>query len=313
VLPLVATEAGVRLQARTGIEAHRRRAGDWDGGFWLPECAYAPWLDTLLADEGVHAVCVDLTGVVEDPLRPLRTEAGLTLAPLDREVIELVWSDGGYPAGAAYRDSHALTSHWHHPWANDGAVYDPERALAQARDDAADFVARVVERLAGGGLCVCALDTELLGHWWYEGPRWLRFVVEEAARRGLALAPLDDALAEADPAPAGELAEQVTTWGTPRDLSTWSGPRVAELAWAARSAELDVLAAAAGERAVRELLALQSSDWAFLVTRDSAGAYPRERFDSHLAQFRTALADPGAEPALRNLAPHLASGALLEP
>jgi len=89
---------------------------------------------------------------------------------------------------------------------------------------------------------------------------------------------------------------------------------VAELAWAARSAELDVLAAApAGERAVRELLALQSSDWAFLVTRDTAGAYPRERFDGHLVQLRAALADPGAEPALRNLAPHLAAGTLLEP
>ena len=89
---------------------------------------------------------------------------------------------------------------------------------------------------------------------------------------------------------------------------------MAGLAWSARAAELEVLAAApAGERAVRELLALQSSDWAFLVTRDTAGAYPRERFDAHLAQLRAALGDPGAEPALRNLAPHLASGALLEP
>jgi 1,4-alpha-glucan branching enzyme len=67
------------------------------------------------------------------------------------------------------------------------------------------------------------------------------------------------------------------------------------------------------ERAVRELLALQSSDWAFLVTRDTAGRYPRERFEGHLAQLRAALADPDAEPALRNLAPHLAAGALLEP
>ena len=62
----------------------------------------------------------------------------------------------------------------------------------------------------------------------------------------------------------------VTTWGTPRDLSTWSGPQVADLALAPRAAELRVLAAGArraGTRALRELLALQSSDWAFLISR----------------------------------------------
>src|SRR5206468_1970097 len=61
VLPLLATDAGIRLQVRTGIDAHRRRAGGWEGGFWLPECGYAPWLDPLLGQEGVRAVCVDLT------------------------------------------------------------------------------------------------------------------------------------------------------------------------------------------------------------------------------------------------------------
>jgi 1,4-alpha-glucan branching enzyme len=319
ILPLLATDAGVRLQARTGVEAHRQRFGDgWRGGFWLPECATAPWLHALLEEAGVHATCVDLTDVLgwgdERHLRPLQTDAGPLLVPIDRVAVDLVWAQDGYPAHAAYRDSHRRTARDHRPWANDGAVYDPERAAQQARADAADFVARVAERVRGGGLSVCALDTELLGHWWHEGPRWLRFVVEEAGGRGLEIVHLDDALAEIEPGPAGELAERVTTWGTPRDLSTWSGPRVAELAWAARAAELDVLAAApAGERAVRELLALQSSDWAYLVTRDTAGAYPRERFDGHLAQLRAALGDHGAEPALRNLAPHLASGALLEP
>ena len=36
VLPLLATEAGVRLQVVTGIAAHRGRFGAWAGGFWLP-------------------------------------------------------------------------------------------------------------------------------------------------------------------------------------------------------------------------------------------------------------------------------------
>ena len=320
ILPLLATDAGVRLQVRTGIDSHRMRFGDnWRGGFWLPECAHAPWLDALLEEAGVHATCVDLTDVLGpgDPrhLRPLVTAAGPLLVPIDRVAVDLVWSAEGYPSQAAYRDSYRRTPRDHQPWANDGAVYDPARAAGQAAADAADFVTRVAERVRHGGLCVCALDTELLGHWWYEGPLWLRLVVEETRRRGLELVHLDDALAHCDPAPAGPLAERVTSWGTPRDLSTWSGPQVAELAWAARAAELDVLAAgpAVGERAVRELLALQSSDWAFLVSRDTAGPYPRERFDGHAAALRGALAQDASEPALRNLAPHVSRAALLEP
>ncbi|HEV7884986.1 MAG TPA: hypothetical protein VGO81_15545, partial [Solirubrobacteraceae bacterium] len=59
VLPLLATAAGVRLQLRAGIDAHRRRFGEvWRGGLWLPECAHAPWLDALLEEAGVRAACV---------------------------------------------------------------------------------------------------------------------------------------------------------------------------------------------------------------------------------------------------------------
>jgi 1,4-alpha-glucan branching enzyme len=288
------------------VEAHRRRFGDgWRGGFWLPECAHATWLEPLLEEAGVHATCVDLTDVLarDAHLRPLRSAAGPLLVPIDRATIELVWSDGAYPAAAAYRDSHHLTRYHHKPWANDGAVYDPARAAEQVRADAADFVARVRERTRDGGLCVCALDTELLGHWWPEGVQWLDAVLEEARRTGLELAPLDDALAQVEPVDApADL--PVTSWGTPRDLWTWSGPQVADLAFAARRAELDVIGAGrrAGTRALRELLALQSSDWAFQISRRQAGPYPRERFDGHLAALGAALAR-GDDGPVRALAP----------
>ena len=319
VLPLVATDAGIRLQVRTGVEAHRARFGrEWRGGFWLPECAHAPWLDPLLEEAGVHAACVDLTDVFgggdERHLRPLATAAGPLLVPIDREVIELVWSDAGYPSHGAYRDYHHRTTHDHHPWANDGSVYDPARAAAQARKDAADFVTRATGRVAGGGLSVCALDTELLGHWWYEGITWLEAFVDEADRQGLELVGLDDALADVEPAPAPAGYDRVTSWGTSRDLSTWSGPRVAGLATAARDAELRVVAAGAGvsERAVRELLALQSSDWAFMVARDLAEPYGRERAAAHLAALDAALAGGGAGRRVRNLAPYATAAPLLD-
>jgi 1,4-alpha-glucan branching enzyme len=143
-------------------------------------------------------------------------------------------------------------------------------------------------------------------------------VLAAADRAGLRVAPLDALLDEAEPAPAPPL--PVTSWGTPRDLTTWSGPAAGGLAWRQRAAELRAVAAGdtgaggVSERALRELLAFQASDWAFLVTHGTAGEYPRERAAGHEAAFDAALAAPGAHaPALRNLAPHLAAAALAAP
>jgi 1,4-alpha-glucan branching enzyme len=323
ILPLLATGSGVRLQLRTGIAAHRARfgAGGWRGGLWAPECAYAPWLDGLLAQAGVRATCVDLTDVLgaDEHLRPLRTPCGPLLVPIDRATIELVWSRRGYPSDGRYRNYHRFTEYRHRAWSNDGEPYDPVRGAAAAREHAAHFVTRVRDRVAGGGLCVFAVDTELFGDWWHEGPLWLEAVIGEAAAQGLAIAHLDDALTRHPPAPAPAPRDMpVTSWGTPRDLTTWSAPPVTELAWSARDAELRTVAAAragaADERAVRELLALQSSDWAFLVSTDLAAAYGRERSAHHRAALDAALAHPGAhEPAVRNLAPWASAGPLREP
>jgi 1,4-alpha-glucan branching enzyme len=309
VLPLLATDSGIRLQVQTGIDAHRRRTEGWGGGFWLPECAYEPWLDQCLAEAGVRATCVDLTGLyglgAREHLRPVRSAGGPLLVPVDWSAIALVWGADGYPANGVYRDYHRHTTHHHRVWGNDGRLYDRAAALAMTRAHAADFVARVADRIAGGGLCVCALDTELLGHWWYEGVAWLEAVIDEAGRQGVALVALDEALGrhEAIDAPPGGLPG--STWGSPRDLSTWDGPRVAELAWRARRAELQVVAAGevAGTSAVRELLALQSSDWAFMVSRELAGPYPTERAAGHAAQLDAAL-NGGVAPGPRGLAPH---------
>jgi 1,4-alpha-glucan branching enzyme len=316
VLPLVATEAGVDLQVQTAVAAHRRRSGGWRGGFWLPECAHAPWLDPLLEQAGARATCVELTAMFglgdTRHLRPLVSEAGVRLWPIDRATIALVWGETGYPSRGVYRDYHHYTTHRHQAWRIDGRPYDHAAALAQVRVDAADFVARVRERVAEGGLCVCALDTELLGHWWYEGIAWLRAVLEESARQGLTLTGLDDALERHPPVAVPERGLPVTSWGEGGDLRTWSGPAVADLAWQARTAELTAAAQTGGgrapsPRALRELLALQSSDWAFQAHRQLTGDYPRQRAAGHAAALRAALNDPaGSEPALRGLAPELA-------
>ena len=305
VLPLLATDAGARLQVQTGVAAYRRRFGaDWSGGFWLPECAHQPWLERSLGDAGVRAVCVEWTDRLglgaSAHLGAFENGAGLVLVPLDRATIALVWSNRGYPAAGPYRDYHHHTVHHHNPWSNDGAAYDHVLALALAREHAVDFVARTIARLReggrglpGGGLVVCALDTELLGHWWYEGVAWLGAVVEECSRQGLELVRLDDALERCEPLaldPHGRC-RRASSWGEGGDLSTWSGPAAAEIAFAARAAELQVVSAGArvSTAAARELLALQASDWAFMTSRELAAPYARERFAAHRQALARAL------------------------
>jgi 1,4-alpha-glucan branching enzyme len=333
VLPLLATDAGVRLQVQSGIASQRARFGEsWRGGFWLPECAHERRLEPLLADAGVHATCVELTARygrgAREHLCPLVDDAGVVLVPIDRATMDLVWSEHGYPADAAYRDYHHHTIHHHTPWGNDGNPYDHARALVRANEHAVDFVARTIARLRdagaglpGGGLAVCALDTELLGHWWYEGIDWLSAVVRECSRQGLELVPLDDALERIEPVPASEWSaarsrvndfgteDRATSWGAHGDLSTWSGPAVAEVAFALRRGELQAMAVRprAGRTALRELLALQSSDWAFMLARELAAPYARERVAMHRAALQAALADPaGADArATRNIAAYM--------
>ena len=307
VLPMLATEQGVRLQVATGIDAHRSRFGAWSGGFWLPECGYRPDIEHQLTSAGVRVFCVDQTdhGDALDQLEPVAA-GGAVAMPIDWQTIALVWDEQGYPADPAYRDYHAQTVNGMRAWTNGGESYDHDAAVARVRKHAADFVDRVIARAdayqaarARPALIVCAFDTELLGHWWYEGPRWLEEVIVRADERGLPLTSLPAALERRDPV-ARDLVE--SSWGREKDLRTWDSPRVAEFAWVARQAELDLVAAldsverstladraAPARRAARELLALQASDWSFMTTRGLAGEYPAVRVRNHAARFGEAI------------------------
>ena len=102
------------------------------------------------------------------------------------------------PGAGAYRDYHRLTTITTTPGTTPARPTTTRPRWRSRARDAADFVGRVRARLReaarggsgglpGGGLVVCALDTELLGHWWYEGVAWLAAVVEECGRQGLEL------------------------------------------------------------------------------------------------------------------------------
>lgn len=309
ILPLLATDFGARLQLQTGLDSHAGRFGDADGGIWLPECAYAPGVGAMLAASGVSHFCLDQSAVHGedslDNLEPVTLPGGGPVAaPIDWQTVKHVWHEHGYPADGAYRSTFKRSIHSLMPWSNAGGAWNAEAARRTAERHAADFLTAVRDRLAEyaarrgrPGLCVFAVDTELFGHWWYEGPWWLQAVCDGAAAAGVELTTLRDALARRDP-PQREPA--TASWGDQKDLSTWDSPPVADFAWQTRAAELELfdllghdpaaLRAPAAPRAARELLAMQSSDWAFIAKRQTAGDYAHDRFAEHLAAYERAAA-----------------------
>jgi len=69
------------------------------------------------------------------------------------------------------------------------------------------------------------------------------------------------------------------------------------------------------QQAGRELLLAQASDWPFMISREIATPYARERFDGHRRALTMALA-AGAQAdvaGLRNLAMHAERACLLDP
>lgn len=119
VLPLCATPTGARLQVVAGIEAFRREVGADPTGFWLPECAYAPWLDGLLTEAGAGYTILDAHGVLQAApsppgatFAPIRTEAGLTVLARDLACGRQVWSAmDGYPGDPTYREFYRDLGH----------------------------------------------------------------------------------------------------------------------------------------------------------------------------------------------------------
>jgi 1,4-alpha-glucan branching enzyme len=326
VLPLLATRAGLRLQLESGIRSHRRRFG-WVGGFWLPECAYAPGIEWHLAEQGVRWFCVDQSAH-EEPLAaltPVATAAGPVALPIDWEAVSWLWSLDGYPSDPAHVQFDGKSLRGVRIWRVGGGAYDPAAALAAARRQAGEFVARIADRLrrhredsGRRGLIVFAIDTELLGHWWTEGPVWLEAVLEAAAAAGVRLVDVPTALAEHQPE---RRPLRASTWGEEKDFRTWDSPPVADLAWGVRRLELRLLRALGrglrgdrAARAARELLAAQASDWAFLDGRRQAGDYAFRRATDHAEAMLEAIdSEYDTDPRMRSLAPDLSIAPLLEP
>jgi 1,4-alpha-glucan branching enzyme len=239
----------------------------------------------------------------------------VAIARHDR-VSSQVWSAfTGYPGDAEYREFHRKDTtsglrYWRvtsvHKGLGEKGEYSPGRAAERARDHARHFVRVVRDELSGRSadghdpLLAVTFDSELFGHWWFEGVDWLGLVLRELTASGVRLATAAEYL-DREP-PRARIALSEGSWGKNNDHSTWLNEGTAwmwdELLSLAREMEGlrasaprgDPFRERAARQAVRELLLAQSSDWPFLVTTGQAADYAVERFRSHAYRFRRAVA-----------------------
>lgn len=295
---------------REGLADAGQRFAHQPAGIWAPECAYAPGMEGDYAAAGVGHFMVDGPSLHGDTAlgRPV-ADSPVVAFGRDLTVSYRVWSPrSGYPGHAAYRDFHtydhatglkpARVTGRNVP-SEEKAPYDPERAAAAIEVHVADFVATVRDRLLSESArigrpahVIAAFDTELFGHWWYEGPQWLEQVLRALPAAGIQVGTLADALA------AGYVGQPVelppSSWGSGKDWQVWSGEQVADLVRlntevvdTALSTVDKALANSQGSRMVvadqilRETLLTVSSDWPFMVSKDSAADYARYRAHLH--------------------------------
>ncbi|WP_433264355.1 1,4-alpha-glucan branching protein domain-containing protein [Actinosynnema sp. CS-041913] len=294
---------------RTGLADTRRRIGTAPEGIWAPECAYAPGLEEGYAAAGVRRFLVDGPSLHGDTAagRPVG-DSDVVCFGRDLEVSYRVWSPKvGYPGDPAYRDFHT----YDHPSGlkpsrvtgvhvapEDKKPYEPSAAAAAVERHATDFVDTVVRRLRAlreqhgkPSLVVAAYDTELYGHWWHEGPAWLEAVLRALPEAGVHVTTLRGAVE------AGHVGAPVeihpSSWGAGKDWHVWNGPQVSDIVDLNAGVQRELLGLEfsgvarnpVADQAVREALLALSSDWAFMVTKDSAADYARYRAKAHADRF----------------------------
>jgi 1,4-alpha-glucan branching enzyme len=250
----------------------------------------------------------------------------------DLQVSYRVWSPkSGYPGHAAYRDFHtydhdtglkpARVTGRNVP-SDEKAPYDPQRAERAVDSHVADFVDLVrrrliaeTERIGRPAHVIAAFDTELFGHWWYEGPMWLEGVLRALPAAGVQVGTLDDAVADGFVGSPVELPS--SSWGSGKDWKVWAGERVADLVQlnvevvdtalstvdkALEQTEAPHARDFVADQILRETLLTVSSDWPFMVSKDSAADYARYRAHLHAHATReiaTALASGRRDAAAR--------------
>ncbi|MEP6688581.1 MAG: 1,4-alpha-glucan branching protein domain-containing protein [Gemmatimonadales bacterium] len=235
-----------------------------------------------------------------------------------------VWSRfEGYPGDGVYLEFHKMRwpgglKLWRvsGPSVDLGAKepYDPAQALDRARGHADHFAGLLAgiataEASRRDGVIVAPFDTELFGHWWFEGPDFLGDVYRSLRSRPTVRPTTGTGHLLRHPSrtairmPSG-------SWGANGDFSMWLSDQTAwtwERLWPLEARFWDAAPAALTSedtrfilaQAARELLLAQSSDWQFIISTGAAADYGERRFREHCSETEElvdALVDgsPGA-------------------
>jgi 1,4-alpha-glucan branching enzyme len=221
LLPLLANHPpSLRAQILTARDHYRSCFDREPRGIWLPECAYADGLETVLREANLRWFITDTHGILRARPRPryavfapILTSNGIAAFGRDLHSARQVWSrQEGYPGDARYRDFYRdvgfdLDLDYVRPYLPTAdkrgftglkyfritgrteakEVYDRQAAVRAAEEHASHFLAarmaqirRVAEILDRPPLVVSPYDAELFGHWWFEGPEFLDFFVRKA-------------------------------------------------------------------------------------------------------------------------------------
>lgn len=226
-----------------------------------------------------------------------------------------VWAaDTGYPGDEWYLEFHKKNEpgrlrYWRvsYPKNDMGAkgLYEPDRAAERVEAHARHFVDDMKNLLGEHqnthhepAIVTAMYDTELFGHWWHEGPGWLKAVL-----RAMALDPafhLTTCGEHLRTLPDEERRSLVSlpegSWGEGGFHSTWLNPDTAwmwELIYQAEVQMVDLATRYANNPAVarplrqaaRELLLLESSDWPFVTSTKGAPDYAQARVKAHAVHF----------------------------
>jgi len=182
--------------------------------------------------------------------------------------------------------------------------YRPALAREKAAVHAGNFMfnreeqAKYLHGLLGiKPIIVSPYDAELFGHWWYEGPEWVEFVLRKIHfdQDTIGLITPSEYL-ERHPK-CQVVSPSMSSWGYKGYSEVWlegsndwiyphlhmMADRMVELA--GRFPEADDITRRALNQAAREILLAQSSDWAFIMKTGTMVEYANKRTKDHIARF----------------------------
>ena len=266
----------------------------------------------VVANELEHVVSPDAKWeATRTPYRAYRVASAYTTETVaafvrDPESSAQVWSRfQGYPGDGRYLEFHKIR--WPGGlklWRVTGnnvdlglkEPYDPPTASAIASAHGAHFASLLATIAATHpvhrrGVVVAPFDTELFGHWWYEGPQFLGNVYR-SLRDQPDVRPVTASEHLAAYRARTGLRLAAGSWGANGDYSMWLNSQTAftwpkiwqleERFWTLAREAIELPSAhEALAQAARELLLVQSSDWQFIISTGAVTDYAIRRFHGH--------------------------------